>query len=849
MMDSPYQSKGTFLNKIMIISKLMNPFFRSEFCVIVIVLCLSSYGVCLETRTLTPSTVLRDSDTFVSQGKIFSLGFFSPNGTTRRYMGIWYYVSKVSVVWVANRDRPLNDSSGTITISTDGNIVLLNGNNETVWSTNATTSTRNTSAQLTDNGNLILLDQSNNVSLWQSHEHPTSSFLPTLRLSHNTNTGEKVRLNSWRTSQDPNYGNYFVGLHVSIGIPQLFSWNQDRPFWRSGPWNGRVFTGVMSMYSVYVDGFSMVNEGGTYYFTRSFRQNLIVKDILNPDGILTEEIWNNQTGHWDRSYKGPDVDCDVYNNCGPFAFCNQYNSPICQCLRGYEPLNKQQWDGGNWTGGCKRKTPLQCERSNNATDKSKEDVFSQLRMVKVPDLIQWSPGLENECRSLCLRNCSCIAYSYDTDIGCMHWSETLIDIQQYQADAGLELYIRVPYSERDKEKDKKVIIIVLVIISLVVISICLFFSWRWMSKRKRKNVIEQQEAGETNLLNSTPIVLRNPEDNVNIEELPLYSIEKLVNATNNFHTANKLGEGGFGPVYKGELANRKEIAVKRLSTVSGQGMEEFKNEVAVISKLQHRNLVRLLGCCVERYEKMLIYEYMQNRSLDVFLFDQTQMVLDWRKRFNIVEGIGRGLLYLHRDSRLRIIHRDLKPSNILLDEEWNPKISDFGMARIFGGDQDQAKTKRVVGTYGYMAPEYALSGRFSEKTDVFSFGVLVLEIISGRRNTSFYNEELSLTLSGYAWKLWNEDKSVELIDKRISNPSSNAEITRCMHIALLCVQESPLNRPIISTVLSMLSTEIVDLPLPKEPLFTDRWNHPHLGSSSSQTGSANKISFTILDGR
>ncbi|KAL2473282.1 G-type lectin S-receptor-like serine/threonine-protein kinase [Forsythia ovata] len=370
-----------------------------------------------------------------------------------------------------------------------------------------------------------------------------------------------------------------------------------------------------------------------------------------------------------------------------------------------------------------------------------------------------------------------------------------------------------------------------------------------MSKRKGKNIIVQQESGEADSLNSTTIVLRNPEDKVNVEELPLYSLETLVNATNNFHTANKLGEGGFGPVYKGMLANRKEIAIKRLSTASGQGMVEFRNEVAVISKLQHRNLVRLLGCCVEKFEKMLIYEYLQNRSLDVFLFDQSQMVLDWRKRFNVIEGIGRGLLYLHRDSRLKIIHRDLKPSNILLDDEWNPKISDFGMARIFGGDQDQDKTKRVVGTYGYMSPEYALSGRFSEKSDIFSFGVLVLEIISGRRNTGFYNEELSLTLSGYAWKLWNEDNVVELIDKRISNPNFDAEITRCMHIGLLCVQESPLHRPNISTVLSMLSTEIADLPLPKEPLFTDRWNHSHLGSSSSQTGQTNEITFSVLDGR
>ncbi|KAJ7968434.1 receptor kinase 2 [Quillaja saponaria] len=214
-----------------------------------------------------------------------------------------------------------------------------------------------------------------------------------------------------------------------------------------------------------------------------------------------------------------------------------------------------------------------------------------------------------------------------------------------------------------------------------------------------------------------------------------------------FHSANKLGQGGFGPVYKGILEDGKEVAVKRLSRASGQGLEEFMNEVVVISKLQHRNLVKLLGCCIEGDEKMLIYEYMANKSLDAFLFKPLkQKELDWRKRFNIIQGIARGLLYLHRDSRLIIIHRDLKPSNILLDEELNPKISGFGMARIFKGSEDEDNTIRVVGMYGYMSPEYAMEGLISEKLDAFSFGVLLLEIVSGRKNTSFYDDDLSLTL-------------------------------------------------------------------------------------------------------
>ncbi|XP_065616231.1 G-type lectin S-receptor-like serine/threonine-protein kinase At1g11330 isoform X1 [Quercus suber] len=222
------------------------------------------------------------------------------------------------------------------------------------------------------------------------------------------------------------------------------------------------------------------------------------------------------------------------------------------------------------------------------------------------------------------------------------------------------------------------------------ISICANRLWKWILAKQRARRLKGNEESHKPL----------PSDNLNqVQELPLFNFERLVSATSDFHLSNKLGQGGFGPVYKGKLSDGQEIAVKRLSRTSAQGLEEFMNEVVVISKLQHRNLVRLLGCCVEGEERMLLYEYMPNKSLDAFLFDpHKERLLDWKKRFNIIEGISRGLLYLHRDSRLRIIHRDLKASNILLDKELNPKISDFGMARIFGSDEDQANTNRVVGT-------------------------------------------------------------------------------------------------------------------------------------------------------
>ncbi|KAL5659097.1 hypothetical protein ACJX0J_032260, partial [Zea mays] len=299
----------------------------------------------------------------------------------------------------------------------------------------------------------------------------------------------------------------------------------------------------------------------------------------------------------------------------------------------------------------------------------------------------------------------------------------------------------------------RVVLIVAVIVSITAFSAMMAAGLVIIRARRRKGAEKkrklQLEAQSRNS-STTEDALKLWRIEESSSEFTLYDFAELAAATGGFSDENLLGRGGFGPVYKGKLPDGAEIAVKRLAAHSGQGLEEFKNEIQLIAKLQHTNLVRLVGCCVQEEEKLLVYEYMPNRSLNCFIFDQQRgPLLDWEKRRRIIEGVAQGLLYLHKHSRVRIIHRDLKASNILLDKDLNPKISDFGMARIFGSNMTEANTNRVVGTYGYMAPEYASEGIFSVKSDVYSFGVLLLEIVSGKRNTGHHNYGDFVNLLGY----------------------------------------------------------------------------------------------------
>ncbi|CAA6656543.1 unnamed protein product [Spirodela intermedia] len=346
------------------------------------------------------------------------------------------------------------------------------------------------------------------------------------------------------------------------------------------------------------------------------------------------------------------------------------------------------------------------------------------------------------------------------------------------------------------------IIVILLLVAVIVLLLVLLIHFRRrIPKGLPLNLVKDQEV-------------------ITAESL-LFDFRTLKIATRNFSEANKLGEGGFGPVYKGLLPDGQQIAVKRLSKRSGQGLAELRNEVVLVAKLQHRNLVRLLGFCLEEEEKMVIYEYLPNRSLDNFLFDPIKRhVLDWERRYKLIEGIARGLVYLHEDSRLRVIHRDLKASNVLLDENMNPKISDFGLAKLFGMDETHRNTSRIAGTHGYMAPEYVIRGHFSPKLDVFSFGILTLEIVTGQRNNIVScDSENPIDLVSYVWHHWNEGTTLEVVDQSIADQCPRHEVIRCIHMGLLCIQSDPSDRPNMSEVALMLSSFSVTLLAPSKPAF------------------------------
>ncbi|CAA6674745.1 unnamed protein product [Spirodela intermedia] len=742
--------------------------------------------------TLVPGDHMEDGSSLVSSDGSFKLGFFTPGKSKFRFLGIWYNQIPVqTVVWVANRDNPLPDKTGVLSISINGSLSLSDSKGEVYWSTPSTRLARPV-AKIHDDANFAVGGAGESGYAWQCFDHPTDAFLPGMKLWVDRRTGFTTNFTSWKSDDDPGTGDCTFFLD-SNGAPQMILVQGSKRVWRSGPWVAGRFSGVPEMRSYGVFNFSFVSNANEAYYQFSSRNTSVLSRLVaKPEGLIQRLVWIEGEGEWNVFWSGPRDRCDAFGQCGIFGVCDANEFPMCRCLQGFEPKSPENWNLKEGKDGCRRRTAVDCQNST--------DGFLLVANTKLPDtstaIVMDKLGTR-ECMDACLMNCSCTAYAIAEIIdggrsGCILWSGALTDLRVY-TDGGQDLFVRLARADlglSPSQANRRRIVASVSAAAVVLVGILLFglVAGFVRRRRNRSNTVVLRRYPSAKSENWDEEMARSRE-----LDLPLFDLAAIATATDHFSTENLLGEGGFGPVYKGQLEGEQKVAVKRLAKSSSQGVEQFMNEVRMIAKLQHRNLVRLLGCCIDGDERMLVYEYMPNGSLDSILFDKAKGTLaDWAIRWQIITGIARGLLYLHQDSRLRIIHRDLK-------------ISDFGLARIFPGNETEGITRRVVGTYGYMSPEYAMNGRFSVKSDVYSFGVLALEIISGRRNR--------------AWSLWNEGSGLELVDSSLAYPIPMSEVMNCIKIALLCVQDRPEDRPEMASVVLMLGGDSGAPPHPKQPEF------------------------------
>ncbi|ONI18605.1 hypothetical protein PRUPE_3G226100 [Prunus persica] len=840
--------------------------------------------------TLTYDTPIRGdvkSETLVSAGGKFELGFFTPlNSSAESYVGIWYHNLRL---------EPIKSSNLTV--------------------------------RLMDSGNLVLF----------------------------SDDGEDDQLVVQNNQDDPRIGNFTFKLDQE-GDNQYVISRKSIPYWKSGEQGEFSTSAEMPPLITYLlSNFRMRGVSPKnltrleYNYTR-----LVMNFIWEPQFLTYKKQWN-------------------------LRCCNRNNRPLeCKCLPGFSPQFVEQWNSGDFSGGCARQSKI-CEKNDTFLSLTKMKLGKPNTRIKVDN--------ETVRRNECLSNCLCQAYSYaaaanntrwdaSTSSLCWTWLAELNNLEEEYGDDGHNISVRIALSDsetvslgttinpyplstgpdgddpmyshfncsisigqvsfvgpngivfrvisinpsaqrfviqaknvdncdpinrvksqqlnppfpfnvtkgnlqqtQEQQIEEQPISKVRVSLMLITVAVvtsgiflaCIIFVYTWRRKiTKRQDKINRAQLDSERRVQELIDTGEFKEEDEKGIDVPFFDLQSILDATDSFSEANKLGQGGYGPVYKlmeeylfsislqlnhlsntnGKFLGDQEISVKRLSSASGQGLQEFKNEVLLIAKLQHRNLVRLKGYCIKDHAK--------------------SMVLDWGMRFNMILGITCGLLYLHLDSRLRIIHRDLKTSNVLLDEEMNPKISDFGLARIVGGKETESNTNTIVGTYGYMSPEYALEGTFSVKSDVYSFGVVLLEIISGKKNIGFYQSKQTFSLINYVslsnesfmpiyffhphfmlytmlkFKLflrhgdWTENKGLELTDKTLDESCNKSQFIK----RPCCV-----DRPTMSNVPTMLDSEIAISSTPEQPAFLLRRFNSSTASSSTKPETFAEVTTTLDEGR
>ncbi|CAN0865106.1 Putative receptor protein kinase ZmPK1 [Linum grandiflorum] len=742
----------------------------------------------------------------VSPNRVFSAGFV-PVGDNAFTFSVWY--EDGTVVWSANRDYPVNGRYSELVLLSSGNLILTDaGRTSVVWESR-TASSWSSNLLLLDSGNLVVQD-SNRTILWQSFNFPTDTLLPNQPLT------KENRLVSSRSRTNRSSGYFslyfdndnvlrllYADSHVSSVYwpdPELMSWEAQRSTYNSS----RIAILDSS------GGFSSTDEYGfkssDYGLERIQRR--IVLDFDGNVRLYSRTVERERDfGPWKIAYEAMPQSCRIHGSCGPNSVCNYVAGfgRKCSCIPGYRSV-----DETDWSLGCIREFNLPCNKSDGIE-------FIKLANVEFYgyDFVFHPNYTLEQCKDVCLKRCDCLGFqfkfikhNYPSNMPYC-FAKTMLLNGRHSPDFQGDLYLKVAKGvnssyeplksfelkcpagivkeeklERKYTKGKENETLKFVLWFAVAFGgiefVCIGLVWYYLSSRSRGGYDQIRDSGEVGSLFG----------------FRKFTYAELKKATRGFK--DEIGRGGGGTVYRGTLSNKRVAAIKKLNwttTTDQSGEEEFRAEVSTVGKLNHKNLTEMWGFCSEGKHRMLVYEYMERGSLSENMMSGS---LDWGKRFGIAVGAARGLAYLHEECLEWVLHCDVKPGNILLDGEYNAKVSDFGLSREVKRGDEGKKERKARGTRGYMAPEWVLNETITAKVDVYGYGIVVLEMVTGRSPVGvveWVREKV---------KEEEEEWLEKVVDKKLGGKYERAEAKVAVKIALRCVEEDKDSRPTMRQVVELL---------------------------------------------
>nr|GEU72545.1 G-type lectin S-receptor-like serine/threonine-protein kinase SD2-5 [Tanacetum cinerariifolium] len=735
----------------------------------------------------------------VSNTSSFGFGF-NANTDITSFTLVIIHIASSRVIWSANRGFPVGNSANFV-FDNDGN-AYIESNGKIIWSTN--TSGKGVSTLvLLDTGNMVLVGNDGRY-VWQSFSHPTNTLMPNQDFSD----GMKLVSNP-RNNQS-------FSLEIKSGDMILSAgFRNPQPYWDMGKDKRRIINkdgGTLESATIVVNSWRFYDQNKVFLWQFVFAEgtdaNTTWAAVLEDDGFIR---FYNLPGKTAGNLEIPGDSCGTPQSCSPYLVCHDGNT--CQCPSGLNEIN------------CK---PNVVSCSTPKDQKTLINAGENLSYTALGFVPPSSKTTLEGCKSSCLGNCSCLVMFFDNKSGNCYMFDQIGSFIDAKNGVSFESYVKVSRSLHGKKKQSMAVVIAIVIATLFVILSLVFIGVRWHKKKKNEPTEKADESSE--------------EDNFleSISGMPIrFTYTDLQKATDNF--SKILGRGGFGSVYEGVLKDGTQLAVKQLEGI-GQGKKEFRAEVSIIGGIHHHHLVRLKGFCAEGAHRLLVYEYMANGSLDRWIFkkNKTEFLLDWDTRYNIAVGTAKGLAYLHEDCDVKIVHCDIKPENVLLDANFRAKVSDFGLAKLMTREQSHVFTT-MRGTRGYLAPEWITSYAISEKSDVYSYGMVLLEIIGGRKNydSSMISEKSHFP--SYAFKMMEEGNLEEIFDQQMKIDEKDERVRVAIQVALWCIQDDMNLRPPMTKVVQMLEGLS---PVPAPPMASQTGSRLYSGlfKSISEEGTSSGMS-------